>query len=1055
MEQRRSHFVLLCSSLAFLAVLNTSISAAHSTDEQLARQAQRLLSDRCFKCHGPDEAAREGGLRLDLRDAARSELPSGAIAIVPGDESASALIERITAQDESLKMPPPESGKTLSPQEIDLLKKWVAQGAPHVSHWAFVKPVRPELPLIDGKNIPNPIDAFVQAQLAEHNLSPAPAASRERLIRRMTFDLIGLPPTPAEIDAFVANESSDAARQLFNRLTESPHYGERMAADWLDLARYADSNGYQNDFARQSWPWRDWVIAAFNGNMPYDQFLTEQLAGDLLPDATPSQKLATGFNRNHRTVTEAGSIDEEWRVENVVDRVETTSTAALGLTMGCARCHDHRYDPISQREFYQFYAFFNSVDEKGVNTEQRGNVAPLMTVQTADDQRRIDEFERTIARLEAKLETEQPAIQQAFAQWRTKLEKPADAPAASVSIPLEENAVVRKPDGTSISPANTTALPAFNADGSALSATFKGQEVAEYADLVELDARTPFSFSAFVKLTGQGTLFSQMDDRADFRGADLVVLEDDRLACHLIHRWPDESIKILARERPPKNKWFHVAVTYDGSSNACGVKLYVNGKPAAVDVERDSLRHNFAVAQPLRLGRRLVERPLDGQLRGATFFSEALHGKSIQATIASQLAELNTRGASLGDHGLALLRDLYLGSSTEEAADQFQQTEASLIANRADRDAFKSKLPTAMIMQELAAPRATFVLKRGVYDQPDAQPSVTPDVPAFLPRLAEGAPRNRLGLAAWVVSPENPLTARVAVNRLWKQFFGVGLVKTVENFGVQAEPPSHPELLDWLAVELVESGWDLQRLQWLIVSSDTYQQSSDAPHDSYANDPENRLLSRGPRFRLSAEMIRDNALAVSGLMNLKVGGASVMPYQPLGLWEELAGGAHEDYVQVHGSDLYRRSLYVYRKRTVPHPSLATFDAPSWEICQARRSSTNTPLQSLALLNDVTYVEAARQLATRMLAAEAGDDSRRVAYGFRLAAGREPRPQESAELLAALQEYRRAMSGDPAAAESMIAHGESTVATGVATEELAAHTLLSGILLNLDETITKN
>lgn len=1055
MKQRRPFLEVLGRLAVLLLIVSWEGTPAYSADAQLAREAQRLLSDRCFKCHGPDEAAREAGLRLDLPDAWQAELPSGGTAIVPGDLAASSLVERIAAEDDSLKMPPPESGKKLSSEEISLLRKWVEQGAPHVPHWAYVKPVRPPVPTVEGNTSANPIDAFVRQSLTERNLAPAPVASRERLIRRMTFDLVGLPPCPAEIDAFVADDSPAATRKLFERLSKSPHYGERMAADWLDLARYADSNGYQNDFARQSWPWRDWVIAAFNANMPYDQFLTEQLAGDLLPNATPSQTLATGFNRNHRTVTEAGSIDEEWRVENVVDRVETTSTAALGLTMGCARCHDHRYDPISQREFYQFYAFFNSVDEKGVYTEQRGNVAPLMTIRNAEDERRLDEFNRTVARLEEKIRAHKPAVEKAFEKWRDQLAEPQEAPKSSVTVPLENNAKARRADGTEVSPANETGLPAFNADSAALAAMFKGGEVVEYADLVELDARTPFSFSAFVKLDGQGALFSQMDDRADFRGADLTVLEDDRLACHLIHRWPDESIKVIVRERPPKHKWIHVAMTYDGSSAACGVKLYVNGKPAAVDVEQDSLRHNFSVAQPLRLGRRLVERPLQGELRGATFFAEALAAKAIPQVIATNLASLNARGDSLDERGLALLRDIYLGVADDEAAREFQQTEASLAANRAERASFEKNLPTAMVMKELPTPRQTFVLKRGVYDQPDAEQQVTPDVPAFLPRLPKGYPANRLGLAAWVVSPENPLTARVAVNRLWKQFFGVGLVKTAENFGIQAEPPSHPELLDWLAVELVESGWNLQHIQWLIVSSDTYQQSSDAAQESYAADPENRLLSRGPRFRLSAEMIRDNALAVSGLLNQRVGGASIMPYQPPGLWEELAGGAHEDYVQVHGDNLYRRSLYVYRKRTVPHPSMATFDAPSWEICQARRSSTNTPLQSLALLNDVTYVEAARQLATRMLTEEKGDDRERIARGFRLVAGREPRGHEAEELLAALMEYRHAMGGDPQAAQAMIAHGESAVAEGVSTEELAAQTLLGGILLNLDETITKN
>jgi hypothetical protein len=1052
---------LSCVSYRFLTALVLSVHAAAlstgnfagASEVQDARLAVRLLSDRCFKCHGPDAATREAGLRLDNLHAAITQLESGETAIVPGDLDTSALIARITEADESLRMPPIDSGKSLSAEEIEVLKRWISAGAEFPRHWAYGTPQRPAVPQTDPSWGRNAIDAFVLAKLRSKSLAPSSEASKERLIRRLSFDLTGLPPSADDIDAFVNDASPHAYDKLVDRLLASPHYGERMAAEWLDLARYADTNGYQNDFARQQWPWRDWVITAFNDNMPYDKFLIEQIAGDMLPNATDQQRLATGFNRNHRTVTEAGTIDEEWRVENVVDRVDATATAMLGLTMGCARCHDHKFDPISQQEFYEFYAFFNNVNERGVYTEQRGNVPPLLSVPSDEQRRRHGDFEREQTELRSREAGAVTAVDGVFDEWLAQLKPSAEVPLPAMRVPLERDGVAQLASGKSVEPQGD-ARPSWPPDGSALAAKFDGAQVLEYPAGFEFAHDRPFTAMALVKLEGEGAVFSKMDDVADFRGVDLAVVEDGRLACHIIHRWSDDCIKVVAKERPPRGEWLNVALVYDGSQKASGVTITLNGKPLEVETLQDSLQHAVTVGQPLRVGRRSTQRPLKGLVRDLRFFDSKLEQIAVANVAEDMLASVAEGEPSEGERR-TLLRDYFLATSDAEGIDTYNAIRAALPANAKALEELKGQVPTAMVMEERTERRPTFVLKRGAYDQPDESRPVEPDVPGFLPPLPQDAPRNRVGLAQWIVNPANPLTARVAVNRLWQQFFGMGLVKTSENFGLQAEPPSHTELLDWLAIELIESGWDIQHIQRLIATSATYRQSSDAPPEAYAADPDNRMLARGPRRRLSAEMVRDNALAVSGLISKRIGGPSIMPYQPPGLWEELAGGAHEDYVQVHGDDLYRRSLYVYRKRTVPHPTMNTFDAPSWDYCQAKRATTNTPLQALALLNDVTYVEAARKLAERMLHDGGADDVARLTAGYRWATGRVPTTRELAVLRDALVGYRAEMQRDAAAAEALLAHGETRSAIDASPEELAATTLVASILLNLDETVTKN
>jgi hypothetical protein len=784
----------LVSGLALL-VFNAAAGADGPRPVDFRRDVLPILSDNCFLCHGPDAQARKADLRLDLKEGAlRTKEP----VVVPGRSGESELVRRVSSGDADEVMPPPKSGRKLTPGQVEVLKRWVDQGATWGQHWAFEPPRRSEPPTVADPLWPrNPIDRFVLARLQAEGLQPSPEADRARLIRRVTLNLIGLPPTPAEGDAILADDAPGAYERLVDRLLASPLYGERMAVDWLDQARYADTNGYQNDFARTMWPWRDWVVAAFNRNQPFDRFVTDQVAGDLLPVATLDQRIATGFNRNNRTVTEAGSIDEEWRIENAVDRVETTATVFLGLTLGCCRCHDHKYDPISQKEFYQFLGFFNSINEKGVYTEQKGNVPPLVSLATPEQKEFLKRLGDALAGVE---------------QAAKALEK--------------------------------TAL---------------GQDKARADELVK-------------------------------------------------------------------------------------------------------------------------------SLRGQ-----------------------------------------------KEEADR--------------------RTPSVMVMEDLPKPREMFVLKRGRYELPDKAQKVEPGVPACLPALPPDSPRNRLGLARWLVAPENPLTARVTVNRVWQHHFGNGLVKTAENFGVQSEPPTHPALLDWLATEFVGSGWDLKALHRLIVTSATFRQSSKAAPALVRHDPENRLYARGPRFRLPAEVVRDNALAVSGLLTVRLGGPPVKPYQPAGLWEELAGGAGEGpYVQEKGPGLYRRSLYVYRKRTVPHPAMANFDAPSREVCQVKRARTNTPLQALELLNDVTYVEAARNLGQLMMTRGGRTPAERVAYAFRRATSRDPREAELRVLVRGLERYREKFASDPESAAQLTRHGESPVAPGLEPAELAAHTATAGVILNLDETV---
>ena len=876
------------------------------------------------------------------------------------------------------------------------------------------------------------------------------------LIRRVTLDLTGLPPTLREVKANLADRSPDAYETVVDRLLASPRFGERMAMNWLDEARFADTNGYQNDFARTMWPWRDWVIHAINGNQPFDRFVVEQIAGDLLPGATLEQRIATGFNRNNRAVTEAGSIEEEWRVENAVDRVETTTTVFLALTVGCARCHDHKFDPVSQKDFYKFFAFFNSVNDKGVYTEQRGNTGPLVALPSQSDEQQLRKISAALDNGEQEVRKQETAL--AEAQHRWEKEESGHEPKAPVdwsfSCPLNGDRQFTLAGGKSgeakfSSRSKLSWSP--GPQGKALRLDGKEDSFIDAGQVVSLERTDRFSYGGWVKTSGDGAILSKMDDKAGYRGFDLLV-QGGKIDVHLVHTWPENAIKVETQQTLPKDAWSHVFVTYDGSSKAAGMAVYINGLGAKLDVKEDRLKDTIASTQPLRLGKRSTSFPLKGELADVRIYPRTLSAAEVLALASEPVYRiLQLPEAKRTKVQLEVLARFY----RERHAPGLLAAKELVAKLRQEKTDYEKRIPTVMVMEDLKTPRETFVLKRGRYELPDKSQKVQPGVPACLSPMPATSQANRLDLARWLTDPANPLTARVTVNRFWQHYFGVGLVKTADNFGLQGELPSHAELLDWLATEFVRLGWDVKALQRLIVTSATYRQASKVTPDLIQQDPENRLLARGPRFRLQAESIRDNALAIGGLIVDRIGGQSIKPYQPAGLWEELAGGAGEaPYVQDKDANLYRRSLYIYRKRTVPPPSMTTFDAPSGEVCQVKRARTNTPLQALELLNDVTYVEAARSLAQHMMTEGGKTPESRIAYGFRRAIARTPNATELELLTRGLVRYRQAFEKDPESARRLVRHGESTLNATLDSKELAAYLATAGVILNLDETITK-
>ncbi len=1041
------------------------------------RDIRPILSDICYTCHGPDKAKRKAELRLDIEASAKAKIEDR-FAIVPGRPEQSELIRRITTSDADDHMPPADAGRQLTPRQIELLRRWIAQGAKWEAHWSFIAPVRTDVPKVSDFKIAvagfrndangfsdwsaNPIDGFILKKIAESGLTPSREATPEQLIRRMTLDLTGLPPTPAEADAFVAESIRDpqsAIRNLADHLLASPAYGERMASRWLDAARYADTSGYQSDGERSMWRWRDWVIDAFNRNMPFDQFTIEQLAGDLLPNATREQRIATGFNRNHRGNAEGGIIPEEYAAEYVVDRVDTTATVWLGLTMGCARCHDHKYDPLTQREFYSVFAFFNNVPEKG-RAVKIGNSPPVLTAPTDAQEKELAKLDQQLAVAEARLHELEPQIVAAQTAWeKTLVAAPAMQWTATNGLQarFELNGKLTSSFGKDATAKFESGTAAFAPGHGAKAAVLDGKRFINCGDVGDFGFFDKFTLAAWIQPHGTdgGAILSRMVEQAadsafasDSEGYS-VHLKAGRVQVHLTKRWLDDALRVETEAALAPEQWHHIVVVYDGSRLASGVKIFINGQPQKMRVLLDQLNQTFQTKQPLRIGAgggpanrfhglvsdvRMYERTLSAEEIGIVATTENMNELAAifpAKRTASQAAKL--RSCFLAEHAPAPMREA--------------QTNAAAL--REQRAKFIERLPTVMVMEEMVEPRETFVLKRGVYDQHGER--VAPGVPASLPPLPVDAARNRLSFARWLVSPANPLTARVAVNHQWQMIFGTGLVKTAEDFGSQGELPSHPELLDWLATEFVRTGWDVKRLLKTLVMSATYRQSSRVTAELLARDPDNRVLARGPRVRLPAEMIRDQALAVSGLLVREIGGPSVKPYQPPGLWKELSG---TDYVQDHGDALWRRSLYTFWKRTSPQPTMTTFDAAGREMCSVRPSRTDTPLQALALMNDVTFVEAARCLAQRVMREAGATADERVQMVFRLVLTRAPKPPELKVLLEDLNNHLARFRADPKSAQSLISAGDAPRDEKLDAIELAAYTGVAGLILNLDEAITK-
>lgn len=1005
---------------------------ADESSISFSRDIRPILAGHCFNCHGPDEASREAGLRLDSEDGAR-------LALID-DGGVAKLLERVKSDDPDQVMPPPDVKKPLTPAQISLLSRWVDAGAPWGAHWAFEPLVMPETPQVSAQpvaSLHNPIDHFVQARLAARGVSASPSASRETLIRRVTLDLIGLPPTPEEVDAYVNDTSDDAWDKVVQRLLNSPAYGERMAWNWLDAARYADSNGYQGDNERTMWPWRDWVVDAFNRNLPYDDFSVWQLAGDLLPDATIEQKLATGFCRNHMINGEGGRIAEENRVEYVMDMTETAGTVWLGLTMNCCRCHDHKFDPLTQHDYYRLSAFFNQTPVNGSGGNPQ--TPPVLETPSSEQRQRMEELESRIAALGKPLRQREQELAESHDAWEkatlAATGDPAWQPLTPVDAVAMHQTLTTQPDGTILAsgenPRNDTYTIALTTGLQRITA-------------IRLDALNHESHT-------QGGL--ARSDSGNF------VLTEIEISVQQPEGAEASPLKIASGEASYEQGDYKIDRAFDGKPNT-GWAVYA-GKP--IDRQHSAL---------LRLAEPLV-------VDEATTLTIVLRHDSPHASHNIGRFRLSASGmpdAKLdsGNDSLIEILRTAVDQRTQEQRDQvatmrraadsayaaLQKQQEDLKKSLSD---LRSSFPKVMVMQDMPQPRKTWVLSRGIYSKPGDE--VTANVPETLPQLPAGETVNRLALARWIVSDDNPLTARVTVNRFWQQFFGIGLVKTTEDFGVQGEIPIQQDLLDWLAADFWQHGWDVKRLVRSIVTSHTYRQSSristrDAGTEnatgesyglSYEDDPENRFLSRGPRFRLPAWMIRDQALSASGLLVRDAGGLPVKGYQPAGVWEEATFGGKK-YMQDHGDALFRRSLYTFWRRIIA-PTMF-FDNASRQTCTVKTYRTNTPLHSLLTLNDVTFVEAARALAKQVLMSEIPKDADRIDDVFRRLLARRASDHEKAILIAAVERSRKEFLADPGAATKLLAIGESKRNEQLDTIEHAAWTSMTLAVMNLDETLTK-
>ena len=1031
-----------------------------------------ILSDKCFACHGPDNNNREADLRLDMAAAAYREIADtpGRLVIHPGDLKKSELYYRILSKDPEYMMPGPESNLSLSAREKAILLKWIEAGAEYKPHWAFLKPEQKTPPKAYLNNwVRNPIDRFIARKLKDEQLSPSAEAPKELLLRRVSFDLTGLPPTEAELTTFLADDSPNAYEKQVDRLLASPHYGEKMATDWLDLARYSDTHGYTVDYYRDVSPWRDWVIRSFNQNMRYDQFIHWQLAGDMMPNPTKAQILATTFNRLHPQNLEDGIIDEEFRVEYVVDRTAVLGTGFMGLTIGCARCHDHKYDPISQKNFYELYSFFNNINEAGLIPRESSTPVPTLLLPNDKQTAIIQYLENEVNQQQEQLqEIDQQELAGANA-WITKAGYQSISPAIPRGGLMARYTLdnhlrnTRKAGQTGKMDREYSKgeFPNYTKGVEKQGLLMDGDAWLDLDEVGVFQRKDPFSIGLWINLPDsleEGVIFHKGKGTGlhAYRGYHLY-LRENKLEVLFAHTAPDNAIIEHTLEEVPKGTWIHLMFTYDGSSRAAGVKVYLDGKEmetkTAVDnLYKDIIFFNYEDAiykEPIEPGLQIGGRWRGVGIKGAKVDDLLVYNRELSALEVQMIAHpkaikrlVSQFPDQLHAKDQALLQQYFLltrSTAYQQAQQELQQARTILFDSL-------EQVKEIMVMKEMPQPRKTYVLERGVYDAYREQ--VFPNVPASIFPWPDTLPANRWGLAQWLTHPDHPLTARVAVNRYWQNYFGRGLVRTTEDFGNQGELPSHPELLDWLAVEFIQSGWNVKALQKQILMSATYRQHSIASEELLEKDPKNVWLARGPAIRLTSEMMRDNALAVSGLLNVKIGGESVKPYQPPGLWKMNSN----TYVQDTGDNLYRRSLYTLWKRTVPNPTLATFDQPERTECIVRRQKTNTPLQALVLLNDPTYLEAAKVIGESMTREGATTES--IAKTYKKLTSQKI-SEEELKILHKLQrsEYET-FKNKPEKKKGWLEAGAYRIDASLDANMVAANAVVASVILNSDACITK-
>jgi hypothetical protein len=1019
-----------------------------------------VLSDKCFACHGPDMAKQKAGLRLDMSEAAYGELPesAGKYAIDPGDLKDSEVFYRILSTDPDYVMPTPESHLTLTAYEKAVLIKWIDDGAEYKPHWAFVKPEKPDLPDVENEDwLQNPIDNFVLAKLEDLNLQPSKQADKRTLLRRVSFDLTGLPPTLKEQQAFLRDKSPDAYEKVVNRLLKSPAFGERLAADWLDVARFADSHGYTVDRLRDMSPYRDWVIKAFNKNMPYDKFIHWQLAGDLMPNPTKEMLIATAFNRNHQQNMEGGIIEEEFQSEYVVDRTNTLGDAFLGISVGCAKCHDHKYDPISQKEYYQFYSFFNNVREAGQISYDDAMPSPTLLLPTAEEEKLVKFINEKLTSKEqqlVKLQTDEKAD---FSKW---LAAGGAVKLATQTYPTAGLQARYDFDKNGLRNALNPKQAAFTtrefgqkekevfADGKAgKGIALNGDMWLDFGEVGVFRKGEPFTIGMDVFIPQdfkEGVIFhkSQAERLYNYRGFHVYGRKDGTLEVNMAHAAPSNAIMKVSKEKVQKGKWTHLTLTYDGSSKAKGLYLFMDGEKLETDTEVDDL------TKDIHFKNTLITEPglqIGGWYRGTGFKNGIVDNVFVYdrkvtdfevAVLAGKttLQQVKTNKKVLEDYYFSAVHQPSIALRNQLKDERNALSDAT------------AGVKELMVMKESDKPKPTFLLERGNYDSPGEQ--VFPNTPERILPMPENLPKNRYGLAQWLTHPNHPLTARVAVNRLWQNIFGIGLVKTAEDFGNQGELPSHPKLLDHLAVSFTESGWDVKKLIKEMVMSAAYQQDSKTSKELLDRDKENRFLARGPARRLTAEMIRDNALAASGLLNKQMGGPSVKPYQPDGLWR--INGA--TYVPDTTDDVYRRSLYVIVKRSVPHPTLGTFDATSRSYCIVRRQKTNTPLQALVTLNDPTFVEVSKVLGERMAKEE--NVEKAITMTYNKLTGKLPKAKELALLVELQRKELDKFNASISKAKGWLETGYYEVNPELDMPLVAANAVVASVILNSDAALMR-